>query len=55
MGQPQEAGRSLVPPIPNVAPLGSAQDLQNKMAQNRSQTSMSPTQGRGINAGGNKP
>ncbi len=49
------AGRGLVPPIPNVPPLGSAGNLQNQMAQNRSQTPMSPTQGRGINAGGNKP
>jgi hypothetical protein len=53
--QPTEPGRQMIPPIPNRAPLGSGQDLQNQMAQNRSQIPMSPTQGRGINAGGNKP
>uniref|UniRef100_A0A6M3KGG5 Uncharacterized protein n=1 Tax=viral metagenome TaxID=1070528 RepID=A0A6M3KGG5_9ZZZZ len=39
--------RPMVPGIPNIAPLGGAQDLQNQMAQNRSQISPSPTQGRG--------
>jgi len=52
-GQTPEAGRSLVPPIPNVAPLGSAQDMQNKLKQNRSQTSMKPMQG--VGGGGNRP
>ncbi len=54
-GQPQQqmqAGRRLVPPIPNNAPLGSAGDLQNQLAGMRSQTSMSPTQGQG--GGGNR-
>jgi hypothetical protein len=55
VAQPIEAGRRMVPPIPNIAPLGSAQNLQNDMANMRSKTPMSPTQGRGINAGGNKP
>jgi hypothetical protein len=50
---PQQAGRGLVPPIPAVAPLGSGQDLQNKLAQNRSQMSINPNQG--IGGGGNRP
>lgn len=49
----QQAGRSLVPPIPNVPPLGSGQNLQNQLANLRSKTSMSPTQGLG--GGGNRP
>jgi len=53
-GQP-EAGRQLIAPIPQKAQPGTAEDIQNKMKQMRSQTSMSPTQGRGVNAGGNKP
>lgn len=50
---PQQAGRGLVPPIPAVAPLGSGQDLQNKLAQQRSQVSINPNQGQG--GGGNRP
>ncbi len=50
---PVEAGRGLIPPIPNIPPLGSAGNLQNQMAQNRSQIPMSATQGRG--GGGNRP
>ena len=52
-GQSAEAGRRVIPPIPQVAPLGSAQDIQNELANLRSQTSMSPTQGLG--GGGNRP
>jgi len=52
-GQSAEAGRRVIPPIPQVAPLGSAQDIQNGLANLRSQTSMSPTQGLG--GGGNRP
>ena len=54
-GEIPEAGRRLVPPIPTTAPLGSAEDLQNKLRQMRSQTPISPTQGRGIMAGGFRP
>jgi hypothetical protein len=39
--------------VPNIAPPGSAQELQNQLANQRSQTPMSATQGRGVNAGGN--
>jgi hypothetical protein len=46
------AGRSMVPPIPNVPPLGSGPNLQNNMAQMRSQTPMNPNQGAG--GGGNR-
>lgn len=34
--QSQEAGRRMVPPIPNVAPIGGAQNLQNQMRGMRS-------------------
>lgn len=44
-----EPGRSLVPPIPAVAPLGSAEDLQNKLEALRSQTSMTE---QGMGGGG---
>ena len=57
MAQPpmnQQAGRRMATPVPNVPPLGSAQEMQNQLANMRSPTSMSSTQGRGINAGGNK-
>ncbi len=43
----QEAGRRLVPPIPNRAQPGSAGALQNQLAQQRSQVPISPTQGQG--------
>lgn len=49
-GQPP-VGRRLVPPIPNRAPLGSAGNMQNQMAQMRSQTS--PNQ-QGMGGGGNR-
>lgn len=42
-----EAGRRLVPPIPNRAQPGSGQELQNQLAQQRSQVPISPTQGQG--------
>ena len=48
----EEAGRRLVPPSTERAPLGSAQDIQNQLQQMRSQTPMSPTQGMG--GGGNR-
>lgn len=51
-GQPQEAGRRLVPPIPNNAPLGSGDNLQNQLKNTRSQTPLSSTQGQG--GGGNR-
>jgi len=50
--QPQQPGRSMAAPIPNVPPLGSAQNLQNIMQGQRSQVPMSPMQGQG--GGGNK-
>lgn len=49
----EEAGRRLVPPSTERAPLGSAGDIQNQLQQLRSQTPMSPTQGQG--GGGNRP
>ena len=49
----EEAGRRLVPPITERAPLGSAQDIQNQLQQMRSPTPMSPTQGQG--GGGFRP
>jgi hypothetical protein len=42
---PMEAGRRLVPPIPNTPQPGSAQQLQNNMQNMRSQIPMSSTQG----------
>ena len=48
-----EAGRGLVPPIPQVAPLGSAEDIQNQLAALRSKKSMKPMQG--IGGGGSRP
>ncbi len=48
-----EAGRRMVPPIPNVAPLGSAENLQNQMGNMRSKTPMAPMQG--FSGGGNRP
>jgi hypothetical protein len=53
-GAPQPMPGNMTIGTPNIAVPGSAQDMQNKMAQQRSQTPMSSTQGRGINAGGNK-
>jgi hypothetical protein len=51
--QPQttEPGRRVVPPIPNVPPIGSAEELQNRLRQLRSQVPMTD-QGRG--GGGNR-
>ena len=43
----QEAGRQMAAPIPNVPPLGSAENLQNQLAGMRSQTSINPFQGQG--------
>lgn len=40
-----DAGRRMVPPITNRAPLGSMGNLENQWKQQRSQTPMSPTQG----------
>ena len=48
---PLEPGRSLVPPIPNVPPVGSAEELQNQMAAMRSPVPMTQ-QGQG--GGGNR-
>jgi hypothetical protein len=48
----QEPGRALVPPIPNVAPLGSAGAIQNQMAGLRSQQ---PINQQGTGGGGNRP
>jgi hypothetical protein len=55
-GQPlaqgqQEAGRGLVPPIPDRAPLGSAQNLQNQLAGMRRP---SPINQQGQGGGGNR-
>jgi len=49
MGQPpqQQQMGTMNPDMTQRAMPGSAEDLQNKMAQNRSQTPMSPTQGKG--------
>jgi hypothetical protein len=51
---PPISGQSTSPPqgnmtvgVPNVAPLGSAQNIQNNMRNQRSQTPMYPGQGRG--------
>ncbi len=55
MGMPQEVGqghRRMVAPIPAVPPLGSAEEIQNRLAAMRSPTPMSPTQGLG--GGGNR-
>jgi hypothetical protein len=54
-GQPaqEEAGRRMIPPQPNRAAPGSPEELQNMMAQNRSQVPMNPTQGQG--GGGWRP
>ena len=46
-GTPAGAGRPMVPGIPNIAPLGSAQDLQTKMKAARSQSPIHPQQGQG--------
>ncbi len=48
-----EAGRRIVPPIPNVAPLGSAEAIQNQLKGMRSQSSIFPMQG--VGGGGNRP
>jgi hypothetical protein len=49
----EQAGRAMSPGVPNVPPLGSGPNLQNQLAQNRSQTPMNPSQGFG--GGGNRP
>lgn len=46
-GSMREPGRRLVPPTTERAPLGSAEEMQRRMAAMRSQTPMSPTQGQG--------
>ena len=53
-GAPAQQGptRPMVPTTPDIAPLGSGQDLQNKLAQMRSNTSMTQ---QGQNGGGNNP
>lgn len=48
----QVPGRRLVPPIPNIPPLGSAQEIQNQLARMRSQTPIIP--GQGLGGGGNR-
>lgn len=50
--QPQMAG--MVAPVRQVPPLGSAQAIQARLQQMRSQTPMNPGQGRGFNAGGSQ-
>jgi len=42
-----EGARRMVPPIPQRAPLGSAEDMQNRLRQQRSQQPMFPRQGIG--------
>lgn len=49
---PGGAGRPMVPGIPNIAPLGSAQDLQTKLKGMRSPNKIHPMQGLG--GGGNR-
>ena len=49
--QPMAPGRQLSPPIPNVPPLGSAENIQNELAKLRSQTSMTE---QGRSGGGNR-
>lgn len=49
----QEAGRGLVPPIPQRAPLGSGADLENKLAKLR-KANTSGIQGQGAGGGGNR-
>jgi hypothetical protein len=50
-GQPQMPGR-MSPNVPNIAPQGSPQMLQNQMRNNRSQAPIAPMQGNG--GGGNR-
>jgi len=49
--QPQSPGRRTVAPIPQTAPIGSGQEIQNKMARLRSPTSMTE---QGMGGGGNR-
>jgi len=49
--QPQVPGR-MTTGVPATAPPGSAQEMQTRLRQMRSQVPMSPTQGLGIGAGG---
>ncbi|MFA5379621.1 MAG: hypothetical protein WC455_27935 [Dehalococcoidia bacterium] len=53
-GSPTPPPGGMVTQNRQVAPLGSAQALQNQMNQNRSQTAMNPTQGRSAFAGGSQ-
>ena len=55
VGMQGEAGRRMVPPISEKAVPGSPEAIQAQLAQLRSQTPMSPTQGRGVGAGGHRP
>lgn len=48
----QAPGRRMAPPVPMVAPIGSAQEQQNLLAGMRRPTPISPTQG--IGGGGNR-
>ncbi len=48
----QGVPRQMISPIPQVAPLGSAEDLRNKLEQMRSKTPVNPIQGMG--GGGNR-
>ena len=50
-GQPTEAGRRMVPPIPNRAQPGTAEALQNAMQNMRSPNSMNQ---QGMGGGGNR-
>jgi len=50
-GTPPSAGRPMVPGIPNIAPLGSAQDLDNKLKTLRGPSFVHGRQGQG--GGGN--
>jgi hypothetical protein len=53
-GQPSQGpGRRMVAPIPNNAPIGSPEAMQNQLERLRSQTPVNPFQGQG--GGGNRP
>ncbi len=46
--------RPMTTGVPNLAPMGSAEQMQQNLKKQRSQTPKSATQGRGVNAGGYK-
>lgn len=53
-GTPQGSERRMSPNVPNRAPLGSIQDMQNKLKSQRSPVPAHPGQGQGLGAGGNR-